>query len=106
MRYVDDLKNALLAEFDEVEADWRETAERQYEYLTECEYVPTPEETDEADCEPICVINGYVQSVEELANNWIADTIQWGEVAKARIKARAKAAKAKARPKTKKKEAA
>ena len=33
MRYVTDLKDATLAEFDEVEADWRETAERQIENL-------------------------------------------------------------------------
>jgi len=49
MKYVDDLKNASAAEFDEAEADWRETVQRMFEGVAECEHVPTPEELDNLD---------------------------------------------------------
>jgi len=63
LRYAENLKNASLAELDEAEADWRATVERQYEYLTEYEGVPEEDE----------LIDDYVESVELLANNWVAD---------------------------------
>jgi len=52
MKYVDDLKNASAAEFDEAEADWRETVQRMFEGVAECEHVPTPEELDNLDFDP------------------------------------------------------
>jgi hypothetical protein len=94
MIYVTDLKpNTTLAELDEIEADWRETVERMYEYLTEHEHCPTPEEVEAEGRDLICVIDGYVDDVETAANNWVSDATEWGKVAKARIEARAKAKK-------------
>ncbi len=50
MRYLDEMKNATLAEFRKEEAEWRETAERQVLNLCEIEDpLPTPEELDELD---------------------------------------------------------
>jgi hypothetical protein len=105
MRYASDLKNPTLAELDEIEADWRETVGRMYEYLTEHEHCPTPDEAEAEDCDPTIVIDGYVDDVERAANDWVADTIQWAEVARLRVKARAKAAKKTAKAKTGKKAA-
>ena len=51
------------------------------------------------------IINNYVQSVEERANDWVSDVTQWAEIATARIEARAKA-KAKRKAKGKQKEPA
>ena len=94
MIYVEDRKKATPAEFDAVLDDWQETVERQYGYLSECEDTPTRQTLDDADPDhAIAIINNYVQSVEERANDWVCDANRWGEIAEARIKARAKAKK-------------
>ena len=50
MRYVEYMKNATLAKFDQEEAEWRETTEGQVLNLCEiAEPLPTPEELDELD---------------------------------------------------------
>jgi hypothetical protein len=50
VRYVEDMKKATLAEFDQEEAEWRETTEGQVLNLCEIEEpLPTPEELDELD---------------------------------------------------------
>jgi hypothetical protein len=50
VRYVEDMKNAILAEFDNEAAEWRETAERQILNLCQIEDpLPTPKELDELD---------------------------------------------------------
>ena len=101
MKYVDDLKNASAAEFDEAEADWRESVQRMFEGVAECEHVPTPEELDNLDFDPdldldhaIGAIQDHVAGVERAAHDWVADTQEWGKVAKARIEAQRKTEKA------------
>jgi len=102
MQYLEDMKKATVAEFDAAEADWRETVERQYEYLSECEDTPTPEMLDGEDLDDaIGIIDNYLQSVQERANDWEIDAEEWGKVAKARIEAHAKEAKRKAKAKKK-----
>jgi hypothetical protein len=91
MRYVTDLKKATLAEFDEVEADWRDSAEgwlREFE-----ESLPAPEELDTLDADDaLGAVESAVMANVVLAQSIEGDTIEWGKVAMARIKARAKAA--------------
>ena len=101
MKHVDDLKNASAAEFDEAEADWRETVQRMFERVAECDHVPTPEELDNLDFDPdldldhaIGAIQDHVAEVERAAHDWVADTQEWGKVAKARIEAKRKTEKA------------
>jgi hypothetical protein len=95
------MKRATLAEFDEEELDWRETAERQIENLESYWHCPTPEELDELSTdEAIDTVEGAVSENVQLAQNIEGDVHSWGEMAIARIRARAKAnrkaAKAKA----------
>jgi uncharacterized phage-like protein YoqJ len=93
VRYVEDMENATLAEFDKEEAEWRETAERQV--LNLCEIVdplPTPEELDELDPgEAIRRIETVVENNAQLCVAIEGDTRSWGEMALARVKARTKA---------------
>ena len=93
MRYVEDMRRATLAEFDDEEAEWRETAERQVLHL--CEIVdplPTPEELDELDSdEAISRIETVVENNTQLCFAVDGDTRSWGEIAVARVKTRAKA---------------
>jgi len=50
VRYVEEMRRATLAEFDQEEAEWRETAEGQVLNLCEIENpLPTPGELDELD---------------------------------------------------------
>ena len=80
MQYLEDMKKATVAEFDAAEADWRETVERQYEYLSECEDTPTPEMLDGEDLDDaIGIIDNYLQSVQERANDWEIDAEEWGQ---------------------------
>jgi hypothetical protein len=93
MRYVDDLKDATLAEFDEVEADWRETAERMIENLESYWHCPTPQELDELSTEDALGAVEYAAEQNAVfARDIEADVTEWGKVAIARIEARAKAA--------------
>jgi hypothetical protein len=93
VRYVEDMKNATLAEFDKAEAEWREIAERQVLHLCEIEDpLPTPEELDELDPdEAISRIETVVENNTQLCYAVDGDTRSWGEMAVARIRARAKA---------------
>jgi hypothetical protein len=102
MRYVTDLKrNTTLAEFDAVEADWRETAERQVENLEGYWYCPTPGELDDLSADKaLSEVEYAVAENVQLARNIEADVTEWGKVAVARIKARAKAQKRAAKVKT------
>ena len=61
--------------------------------------VPTPEELDNLDFDPdldhaIGAIQDHVAGVERAAHDWVADTQEWGKVAKARIEAQRKTEKA------------
>jgi hypothetical protein len=93
VRYVEDMRKATLAEFDKVEAEWRETAERQVLHL--CEIVdplPTAAELDELHAdEAIRRIETVVENNTQLCFAVDGDTRSWGEMAVARVKARRKA---------------
>jgi hypothetical protein len=93
MRYIEDMKKATLGEFDKVEAEWREIAERQVMNLCEIEDpLPTPEELDELDPdEAIGRIETVVENNTQLCFAVDGDTHSWGQMAIARVKARAKA---------------
>ena len=93
VRYVEDMKNATLAEFDKAEVEWREIAERQVLHLCEIEDpLPTPEELDElGPDEAIRRIESVVENNTQLCFAVDGDTRSWGEMAVARVKARAKA---------------
>ena len=68
---------------------------------------PPPEELDQLDAnEALNLVMEAVEQNAQLAVNVRADTIEWGKVAIARIKAKAKAAKPKGEAKTKKRKAA
>jgi hypothetical protein len=89
------MKKATLAEFDEEEADWRETAERQVGYFDELADLPTPDELDELDPDE-AKVDSAVEHNAQLFVHATADVQSWGEMAIARINVRAKAAKKKA----------
>jgi hypothetical protein len=90
MRYVTDLKKATLSEFDEVEADRRETAERQIENLESYWHCPTPAELDALDAdEALSAVEYAAEQNAQLARDIEADVIEWGKVAIARVKAKA-----------------
>jgi hypothetical protein len=94
MRHLADLKNATLAEFDEEEAEWRETAERQVENIdSELEdNLPAPEELDELDAdEALGIVERTAEANALLFTNAEADLRTWEQIAIARIRARAKA---------------
>ena len=95
MRYVEDMKKATLAEFDQEEAEWRETAEEQVLNLCEIEGpLPTPEELDELDPdEAIRQIKTVIENKTQLCVAAEGDIRSWGEMAIARVKAQAKAPK-------------
>jgi hypothetical protein len=104
MRYLQKMKRATLEEFDEEEADWRETAERQVEDLALLDNpLPAPAELDELDPdEAIRQIEISVENNTELCYAVDADTRTWSDIAIARQRARARAMKkrpAKARAK-------
>jgi hypothetical protein len=67
MKYVDDLKNASAAEFDEAEADWRETVQRMFEGVAECEHVPTPEELDNLDFDPDLDLDHAIGAIKTMS---------------------------------------
>ena len=92
MRYVEEMKKATLAEFDQEEAEWRETTEGQVLNLCEIEEpLPTPEELDELDPdEAIGRIETVVENNTQLCFAVDGDTRSWGEMAVERVKARAK----------------
>jgi hypothetical protein len=97
LKRIQDMRKATLAEFDEEEADWRETAERQVEHFDELADLPTPDELDELDPdEAINQVDSAVENNAQLFVNATADVQSWGEMAIARINVRAKAAKKKA----------
>jgi hypothetical protein len=99
MKRIQDMKRATLAEFDEEEADWRETAKRQVEYFGELEDLDllTPDELDGLDPdEAIGQVENAVEINVQLFVNAQCDVRSWGEMAVARIHARVKAAKKKA----------
>ena len=93
MRYVEEMKKATLAEFDQEEAEWRETAEGQVLNLCEIEGpLPTPEELDELDPdEAIRQIKTVIENNTQLCVAAEGDIRSWGEMAIALVKARAKA---------------
>jgi len=93
VRYVEEMKKATLAEFDQEEAEWRETAEGQVLNLCEIEDpLPTPEELDELDPdEAIRRIETVVENNTQLCFAVDGDTRSWGEMAVARVKVRAEA---------------
>ena len=81
MRYVEDMKNAMLAEFDKAEVEWWEIAERQVLHLCEMEDpLPTPEELDElGPDEAIRRIESVVENNTQLCFAADGDTRSWGE---------------------------
>jgi hypothetical protein len=93
VRYVEDMKKATLTEFDQEEAEWRETAEGQVLNLCEIEDpLPTPEELDELDPDwAIRRIKTVVENKTQLCVAAEDGIVAWGEMAVARVKARAKA---------------
>ena len=93
MRYVEEMKKATLAEFDQEEAEWRETAEGQVLNLCEIEGpLPTPEELDELDPDwAIRRIKTVVENNTQLCVAAEDGIASWGQMAVARVKARAKA---------------
>ena len=95
MRYVEDMKKATLAEFDQEEAEWRETAEGQVLNLCEIEGpLPTPEELDELyPDEAIRQIKIVIENNTQLCAAAEDGIVSWGQMAVARVKARAKAPK-------------
>jgi hypothetical protein len=97
MRYLQNMKRATLEEFDEEEAEWRETAERQVENLAALDNpLPTPAELDElGPDEAIRQIEISVENNTELCYCVDGDTRTWGDIAIARQRARAKAMKKK-----------
>jgi hypothetical protein len=90
VRYVEDMENATLAEFDKEEAAWRKAAERQVLKLCEIEDpLPMPEEIDKLDLdEAIRRIESVVENNTQLCFAVDGDTRSWGEMAVARVKAR------------------
>ena len=95
MRYVEDMKKATLAEFDQEEAEWRETAEGQVLNLREiADPLPTSEVLDELDPnEAIRQLKTVVENNTQLCVAAEGDIRSWGEMAIALVKARAKAPK-------------
>jgi hypothetical protein len=94
MRYASDLKNPTLAELDEIEADWRETAERQINDLAGEVHFPTPEELDELSAEDaLDAVECAVEEYAQFANDFESDARDWYKAAIARIRTRAKTAK-------------
>ena len=94
MRYVTDLKDATLAKFDEVEADWRETAERQIENLESYWHCPTPQELDELSADDalgnLAPLDGVRLDVPGKLGILLGRILDLAHIA--RIEARAKAA--------------
>jgi hypothetical protein len=94
LRYAEDLKNATLAEFDEVEADWRETAERMIENLEGYWHCPTPAELDGLSADDaLSAVEYAAEANAQLARDIEADVTEWGKVAALRTNKRAKANK-------------
>ena len=93
MRYVEDMKGATLAEFDEEEAEWREAAYRMVEDIADyLEELPAPEELDELDAEEaISDVERIAEANAQLFTNAECDLRTWEQIAVARIKARKKA---------------
>ena len=90
MRYVEEMRKATLAEFDQEEAEWRETAEGQVLNLCEIENPPpTPEELDELDPdEAIRQIKTVIENNTQLCVAAEDGIVSWGQMAVARVKAR------------------
>ena len=101
MKYLDDLKNASAAEFDEAEADWgRLSGECSKAWLC-MSMSQRPRSWTTSTSTPTST--SITQSVrlktmflefERAAHDWVADTLEWGKVAKARIEAKRKTEKA------------
>jgi hypothetical protein len=90
MKHAKDLKNAPLAELDEWEASWRDSAEG---WLTELpDALPSPEELDQLndDDHALSVVESVALEAAELGRAIEGDALEWAKVAIARIKARAK----------------
>ena len=90
MRYVEEMKKATLAEFDQEEAEWRETAEGQVLNLREiADPLPTSEVLDELDPnEAIRQLKTVVENNTQLCVAAEDGIVSWGQMAVARVKAR------------------
>jgi hypothetical protein len=94
VEYISNLKKPTLAKLDELETEWRKTAERQIDNLEGEWRIVTPEVLDELGAnEAWDTIDWAVEDVVQLALNIKSDFEEWGKIAKARIKALAKAKK-------------